>query len=97
MKLPLVAAALLIAAFSLAASEGTPVLVPHAQQFDLVAEATGRTYRISIAVPEKMDSAKKYPVFYVLDGNWYFAPTAVNLAESSGARKLSPAIVVGIC
>jgi hypothetical protein len=78
------------------AADGAPVVIPHAQQFDLVAQATGRTYRINVALPEKFDAAKKYPVFYVLDGNWYFAPTAVNLAESSGARELLPAVVVGI-
>ena len=81
----------------LSASEGeAPVFIPRAQQFDLLAQATGRTYRIQIALPERHDPAKKYPVFYVLDGNWYFAPAAVNLAESSGARELQQAIVVGI-
>jgi predicted alpha/beta superfamily hydrolase len=75
---------------------GAPVLIPRARQYDLTSKITGRGYRVFVSTPFNADPARKYPVFYVLDGNWYFGPTAINLTESSGGGTILPAIVVGI-
>lgn len=76
--------------------EGAPVLIPRAKQYDLTSRINGRTYRVFVATPFKADPAKKYPVMYLLDGNWYFGPAAINATESAGARTIEPAIIVGI-
>jgi predicted alpha/beta superfamily hydrolase len=77
-------------------SDGAPVTVPRARQYDLTSKINGRSYRVFVSTPFNADPAKKYPVFYVLDGNWYFGPTSINLTESSGGGTILPAIVVGI-
>jgi len=77
-------------------SDGTPVVVPRARQYDLTSQINGREYRVYVAMPFKADPAKKYPVIYLLDGNWYFGPAAYNVTESAGAHAIQPAIVVGI-
>ncbi len=76
--------------------EGAPVIIPRAKQYDLTSRINGRTYRVFVATPFKADPAKKYPVMYLLDGNWYFGPAAINATESAGARTIEPAIIVGI-
>ena len=77
-------------------SDGAPVLIPRARQYDITSKINGRDYRVFVAMPFKADPAKKYPVIYLLDGNWYFGPTAYNVTESAGARAIQQAIVVGI-
>jgi predicted alpha/beta superfamily hydrolase len=72
-------------------SEGSPVTIPQAQQFDFVSRINGRTYRLFVAAPAAAASGKALPVFYVLDGNWFFGTAA---AISSGAQL--DALVVGI-
>ncbi|HTL69183.1 MAG TPA: alpha/beta hydrolase-fold protein [Lacunisphaera sp.] len=77
-------------------SDGAPVVIPRARQYDITSTINGRAYRVYVAMPFKADPAKKYPVIYLLDGNWYFGPTAYNVTESGGARAIQQAIVVGI-
>lgn len=77
-------------------SEGAPVVIPRARQYDITSKINGREYRVYVSMPFKADPAKKYPVIYLLDGNWYFGPTAYNVTESAGARAIQQAIVVGI-
>jgi len=81
---------------SAAPADGAPVTIPRARQYDLTSRINGRDYRVFVAMPFKADPAKKYPVIYLLDGNWYFGPTAYNVTESAGARAIQQAIVVGI-
>ncbi|HWA25172.1 MAG TPA: alpha/beta hydrolase-fold protein [Lacunisphaera sp.] len=76
--------------------DGAPVTIPRARQYDITSKINGRDYRVFVAMPFKADPAKKYPVIYLLDGNWYFGPTAYNVTESGGARAIQQAIVVGI-
>lgn len=77
-------------------ADGVPVTIPRARQYDITSKINGREYRVFVAMPFKADPAKKYPVIYLLDGNWYFGPAAYNVTESAGARAISQAIVVGI-
>lgn len=49
-----------------------------------------------VSTPFGAQPDQRYPVLYVLDGNWYFAPASVNATESAGAGDLVPAIVVGV-
>ncbi|HVT71550.1 MAG TPA: alpha/beta hydrolase-fold protein [Lacunisphaera sp.] len=77
-------------------SDGAPVVIPRARQYDITSRINGREYRVYVAMPFKADPAKKYPVIYLLDGNWYFGPAAYNVTESGGARAIQQAIVVGL-
>jgi hypothetical protein len=76
--------------------DGAPMVVPGATQYDLTSKITGRTYRLMVSVPFKADPSVAYPVFYVLDGNYFFntAADAERMQASSGIS--APAIVVGI-
>ncbi len=70
------------------------VTVPRAKQHDFTSKINGRTYRIFVSTPFNAEPNKRYPAFYVLDGNWYFAPASVNATEC--AREIGGAIVVGV-
>ena len=72
----------------------TDATVPRAQQYDLKSRINGETYRVFVSTPFKAEPGKRYPVLYVIDGNWYFAPASINATESS--YEVGPVIVVGI-
>jgi predicted alpha/beta superfamily hydrolase len=74
--------------------DGAPVVVAHARQYDLTSRINGHVYRVFVSTPEDFDPARRYPVVYLLDGNWYFGPASINAAESGGT--LTRAIIVGI-
>jgi len=76
--------------------EGAVAAIPRARQYDLTSRINGRTYRVFVSTPFGARPDQRYPVLYVLDGNWYFAPASVNATESAGAGELVPAIVVGV-
>jgi predicted alpha/beta superfamily hydrolase len=95
--IPLLLALLLLPAAqaaNLADTKPTPVTLPRADRYDFRSAVTGRDYRVQVAMPYKAEAGKKYPVFYVLDGNWYFLPAADNVTESGDT--IRQAIVVGI-
>jgi predicted alpha/beta superfamily hydrolase len=71
-----------------------PVAVSRERQFDFTSRINGQTYRLMISAPLSADRAEVYPVFYVLDGNWYFRATSDTAVSGSGG--MLPAIVVGI-
>jgi predicted alpha/beta superfamily hydrolase len=50
------------------------VIIPGTEVRQLKSSATGRSYDIYVRLPEeyRQDRAKKYPVLYVLDGQWDF-------------------------
>lgn len=75
---------------------GVPVSQPRETQYDFTSRINGRKYRIMVSTPFEADPHKAYPVIYVIDGNWYFRATADSVTESSGAKRIIPAIVVGI-
>jgi len=72
----------------------TDATVPRARQYDLKSRINGETYRVFVSTPFKAEPGKRYPVLYVIDGNWYFAPASINATESS--YEVGPVIVVGI-
>ncbi len=76
--------------------EGAPAAIPRARQYDLTSRINGRTYRVFVSTPFGAEAGRRYPVLYILDGNWYFAPASVNATESGGAGELEPAIIVGV-
>ncbi|HEY3754938.1 MAG TPA: alpha/beta hydrolase-fold protein [Opitutaceae bacterium] len=71
-----------------------PVSLPRSTQHDFTSPIDGHPYRVCVATPFGADPARAYPVFYVLDGNWYFLPTADNVTESG--KTITQAIVVGL-
>lgn len=68
---------LVLAISSAAALEAQPtqVTIPASRQFEFHSQQTGRDYRLFVSLPEKYSESDtaRYPVFYVLDGNGFFA------------------------
>ncbi|MEO7414062.1 MAG: alpha/beta hydrolase-fold protein [Opitutaceae bacterium] len=85
------AASLFAAETKISPPDGASVVIPRAKQYDITSKINGRTYRVFVSTPFRAEEGKKYPVIYLLDGNWYFGPASINATESS-----VPAIVVGI-
>ncbi len=99
-----VVAALLLPVLG-AAADGSPaakiavtsqgqVAVSRERQFDFTSSINGHPYRLMISAP-KAEPGKRYPVLFVLDGNWYFRAASDTVTWGSG--RFEPAIVVGIC
>jgi uncharacterized protein len=76
-------------------STGEPVVLPRAVQFDFTSRINGQSYRLMVSTPAKMQTDRRYPVFYVLDGYWYFHAAARMVPAEPGDHLLS-AIVVGV-
>jgi uncharacterized protein len=71
-----------------------PLSVPRAKQYDITSKINGLKYRVMVSTPQNPDPGKRYPVFYLLDGNWYFLPAAYS--DSATDPGLSASIFVGI-
>lgn len=67
--------------------------------FDLESQVVGDTYRISVGLPPGYDpnGSARYPVIYLLDGNWSFNAGVSAVRSQVGAGRMEPVIVVGIC
>ena len=76
-------------------STGKPVVLPRAVQYDFTSRINGQVYRLMVSTPAKMQPGLRYPVFYVLDGYWYFHAAARAVPAEPSDHLLS-AIVVGI-
>lgn len=77
-------------------AKSAPVLVPNSRQYDIVSAISGVSYRVFVAFPEKMSPGVRYPVLYLLDGNWSFQTAAMTLFRGTQSGALPPAIIVGI-
>jgi uncharacterized protein len=73
---------------------GEPIVVPRARQYDIRSKINGLKYRVMVSSPRNADTNKRYPVFYLLDGNWYFMPAAYS--DSATDPNLLASIFVGI-
>jgi uncharacterized protein len=73
---------------------GEPLVAPRAKQYDITSKINGLKYRVMVSTPRSADPNKRYPVFYLLDGNWYFMPAAES--DSATDPGLLAAIFVGI-
>jgi len=75
-----------------------PVIVDGTSRLDFTSRVTGRSYRLMVAKPIAPNGAQRLPVFYVLDGNFYFAAAANQARFASNVPRigLSAAIIVGI-
>jgi uncharacterized protein len=71
-----------------------PLSVPRAQQYDITSKINGLKYRVMVSTPLNSDPGMRYPVFYLLDGNWYFLPAAYS--DSATDPALLASIFVGI-
>lgn len=104
MRAPRLAAALLAAALpgagagsGAAAAAGAPVAVPGAQSFEMTAGATGLSYRIYLALPEKPAPEAGFPVLYFLDGEAVFGTAAEAMRlQTRGPKGFEGAAVVAI-
>jgi predicted alpha/beta superfamily hydrolase len=68
-----------------------PVVLANAQRVDFRSRINGRRYSLSVALPLVQVSGRASPVFYVLDGHWYFA-SAVEAVRANAPG----VIVVGV-
>jgi predicted alpha/beta superfamily hydrolase len=73
------------------------VHLPNTAQRTIISTTSGLEYQLYLYTPgNDVTSAKKYPVFYVLDGQWNFA-TTLSLADGLYADGAIPnAVIVGI-
>ncbi len=78
------------------AEEGQSVLIPHARQYDFVSKINGQRYRLFIRVPTEAAPDHGYPVFYVLDANYYFGTVSDEAQRLIHQKLVVPFIVVGI-
>lgn len=68
-----------------------PVTLANTEQAEFRSEVNGRSYSISVALPLVRAPKEGCPVFYVLDGHWYFA-SAVEAVRGNAPE----VVVVGI-
>ncbi|MBZ0319605.1 MAG: hypothetical protein K8L91_24555 [Anaerolineae bacterium] len=84
-----------------------PATVLNSEIHMMDSQHTGRTYRITIALPLGYyaplgtdwpfhDMPAKWPVVYVLDGNWYFGMVTDVIRPMAWCGSTTDAIVVGI-
>jgi len=79
-----------------AVTDGAPVTIARARQYDITSRINGQTYRIMVATPFMADPRLAYPTLYVLDGNAYFATATETLTRQSVLKTVAPGIVVGV-
>ena len=84
-----------------------PVTVLASEEHMMTSRLTGRTYRITVGLPlgysaapgERWpfnDTPARWPVIYVLDGNWYFDMVAGIIRPMAWCGGTTDAMVVGI-
>ena len=75
------------------------VLLENTEHFQIDSEYTNYSYDIKVSIPSVEPPKEGFPVYYVLDGNWYFqlARDVVKLQSKNSLKTLiSPSIVIGI-
>jgi predicted alpha/beta superfamily hydrolase len=71
-KLIALTALVLASYLNLFAQKYPPVIIRGSEVRSLKSKDTGRDYDLYIRVPGDLKSGKKYPVLYLLDGQWDF-------------------------
>jgi predicted alpha/beta superfamily hydrolase len=56
----------------------------------------GQDYEIQVSLPSPLESGKKYPTVYVLDGNWIFGTVTETSRLLASGGEIPPVLVVGI-
>lgn len=75
------------------------VILENTEQFQIFSEYTSYLYDIRVSIPNVEPPKEGFPVYYVLDGNWYFqlARDVVKLQSKNSPKTLiPPSIVIGI-
>ena len=75
-----------------------PATIFGSESHTLKSKHTGKPYRITIGLPgEYYDKpTKKWPVVYLVDGNWYFGMVTDMIRSMAFCDTITEAIVVGI-
>lgn len=86
------------AGFCAAAPAFPPVTLPNSELRTLQSKSTGRTYDLYIRRPADYDKdkSKKYPVLYLLDGQWHFKLLDAVVGGLVYDKWMPDIIVVGI-
>lgn len=71
-------------------------VMPMSRQFDFTSKATGRAFRVQMALPLVPPPEAGYAVIYVLDADLNFGPVAAAARLRAQFGELDPAVVVGI-
>lgn len=75
------------------------VLLEDTEHWQIDSEYTNYLYDIKVSIPTSAPPKEGFPIYYVLDGNWYFqlARDVVKLQSQNAPKTLiAPSIVVGI-
>jgi uncharacterized protein len=84
-----------------------PVTILGSEMHMMASQHTGRTYRVTVSLPLGYsassgedwpfhDTPARWPIVYVLDGNWYFGLVTDIIRPMSWCGSTTDAIVVGI-
>ena len=75
-----------------------PVTIPNSELRSIESKSTGRTYDLYIRKPADYDNDKnkKYPVLYLLDGQWHFKLLDAVIGGLIYDKWMPDIIVVGI-
>ncbi len=78
----------------------TPAPTPRpADTFTLASSIVGDSYQVYVQTPREYaaDAGARYPVLYLLDANWNFAPVRGVVDDLVSQGSMEPVIVVGVC
>ena len=73
-----------------------PFSLPNTHSHEFVARANGQPYKVWVATPRKPADGERFPVLYVLDGNWSFGTSVETVRMISLSGDVPPLLVVGI-
>jgi len=75
-----------------------PATILGSELHTLKSKNTGKQYRIIISLPYEYHDkpSKKWPVVYVVDGNWYFGLVTDTIRVMTLCETITDAVVVGI-
>jgi predicted alpha/beta superfamily hydrolase len=81
-----------------APASAEPYTLTHTEVRDLPVSANGRSYSLYVGLPASYETepGRRYPVVYVTDGYWNFAPATVSAANLAIDRAAPECLVVGI-
>jgi predicted alpha/beta superfamily hydrolase len=69
-------------------SKPVPVTIPNSRAIEFTSKLNGHRYLLEFGLPTTPPPADGYPVFYVLDSEWYFGSAV------EAARRMAPNVVV---
>ena len=73
-----------------------PFSIPNTSSHEFVARSNGQAYQAWVATPRKPAEGERFPVLYVLDGNWSFGTATETARMLALSEDVPPLLVVGV-